>query len=240
MLLLILALFTAGCTSLSTKPNEPSKPNPTVTNKTPIEKTEKEKAPLKPEPQKPQATSNKTPKNEPQTTKQTELKKQTTQKAKIKKKQESKQTKSHTQSTETSKKNSSKKTASLTAFAQKVVDLVNVERHKKGLTTLQASLSISRVAEKKSTDMRDNNYFDHQSPTYGSPFEMLKSQGVKFRTAGENIAAGQHTPQEVVETWMQSKGHRANILNNTYTHLGVGFVKGGSYGTYWTQLFISQ
>jgi len=89
-------------------------------------------------------------------------------------------------------------------------------------------------------DMRDKNYFSHQSPTYGSPFSMMKNFGISYRTAGENIAAGQQTPQEVVTAWMNSPGHRANILNKSFTHIGVGYAKGGSYGHYWTQMFIGK
>ena len=86
--------------------------------------------------------------------------------------------------------------------------------------------------------MRDNNYFSHDSPRYGSPFEMLQSFGVKYSSAGENIAAGQKNAQQVMNDWMNSSGHRANILNKNYTELGVGFVEGGSYGTYWVQEFV--
>ena len=83
--------------------------------------------------------------------------------------------------------------------------------------------------------MVDQNYFSHTSPTYGTPFQMLTSFGVSYRTAGENIAYGQRTPREVVTAWMNSPGHRANILNASYTQIGVGYVASGNY---WTQLFI--
>ena len=85
--------------------------------------------------------------------------------------------------------------------------------------------------------MRDKNYFDHTSPTYGSPFEMMRHFGINYSSAGENIAAGQKTAQEVMNSWMNSSGHRANILNKDYEQLGVGYVEGGSYGTYWVQMF---
>jgi len=96
------------------------------------------------------------------------------------------------------------------------------------------------MARDKSADMRDHHYFSHQSPTYGSPFDMMKKYGISYTTAGENIAAGQTTPEEVVQAWMNSEGHRANILNPNYTAIGVGYVKGGSYGSYWTQDFIGK
>jgi uncharacterized protein YkwD len=85
--------------------------------------------------------------------------------------------------------------------------------------------------------MRDHKYFSHTSPTYGTPFQMIKSFGITYRSAGENIARGQTTPQKVVDAWMNSSGHRANILNSSYTHIGVGYA---SSGHYWTQMFIGK
>ncbi|AKA61530.1 secreted LysM/SCP-PR1 domain protein [Bacillus phage Stahl] len=126
------------------------------------------------------------------------------------------------------------------SYEQQVIKLVNAERAKAGLKPLKENWELSRVAEFKSKDMRDNNYFDHNSKTYGSPFTMIKNFGISYKTAGENIAAGQKTPEEVMKSWMNSPGHKANILNAGYTQIGVGYVTGGSYGSYWTQQFISQ
>lgn len=128
----------------------------------------------------------------------------------------------------------------LSAYEQKVIELVNVERIKAGLNPLQADAKLSKVARLKSEDMRNNNYFSHTSPTYGSPFEMMKQFGISYRTAGENIAAGQKTPEQVVRAWMNSSGHRANILNKNYTQIGVGVANGGQYGIYWTQMFVGN
>ncbi|TLS37660.1 SafA/ExsA family spore coat assembly protein [Pseudalkalibacillus caeni] len=125
-------------------------------------------------------------------------------------------------------------------FGQQVMDLTNQQRAKYGLSPLKWDWQLARVARYKSADMRDKGYFSHQSPTYGSPFQMMKNFNINYRSAGENIAAGQRTPQEVVNAWMNSKGHRENILKSGYTHIGVGYVKGGSYGHYWTQMFISK
>lgn len=124
--------------------------------------------------------------------------------------------------------------------AEAVLKLVNEERAKNGLGKLTLSTKLNEVANAKSKDMAVNRYFSHQSPTYGSPFDMMKKFGVSYRTAGENIAAGQRTPKEVMNAWMNSSGHRANILNKNYTELGVGYYKGGSYGHYWTQTFIGK
>lgn len=126
------------------------------------------------------------------------------------------------------------------SYEQQVIKLVNAERAKAGLKPLKENWELSRVAEFKSSDMRDKKYFDHNSPTYGSPFTMIKNFGISYKTAGENIAAGQKTPEEVMKSWMNSPGHKANILNAGYTQIGVGYVTGGSYNSYWTQQFISQ
>lgn len=120
---------------------------------------------------------------------------------------------------------------------QEVVKLVNAERAKAGLPALKEDWELSRVAKYKSQDMHDKNYFDHTSPTYGSPFAMMKKFGITYKAAGENIAKGQKSASEVVNAWMNSEGHRANILNKSYTHIGVGFVKDGNY---WSQMFIQK
>ena len=125
--------------------------------------------------------------------------------------------------------------SSVTAYENEVVRLVNIERSKQGIAPLTSDWQLSRVARYKSQDMKDNGYFSHTSPTYGSPFEMMKSFGISYRTAGENIAKGQRTPAEVVNAWMNSSGHRANILNKSFTKIGVGYVANGNY---WTQMFI--
>ncbi|MFJ7661485.1 CAP domain-containing protein [Lysinibacillus sp. NPDC097162] len=120
---------------------------------------------------------------------------------------------------------------------QEVVKLVNAERAKAGLPALKEDWELSRVAKYKSQDMHDKNYFDHTSPTYGTPFTMMKNFGITYKSAGENIAKGQKSATEVVNAWMNSEGHRANILNKSYTHIGVGFVKDGNY---WSQMFIQK
>jgi uncharacterized YkwD family protein len=121
------------------------------------------------------------------------------------------------------------------SFEQQVVALVNEQRAANGLAPLTLSQSLSDVARAKSQDMHDNNYFSHTSPTYGSPFDMLSAFGISYRTAGENIAMGYSTPEAVMNGWMNSAGHRANILNANYTQIGVGYVADGNY---WTQEFI--
>jgi len=123
------------------------------------------------------------------------------------------------------------------SMEEQVVELVNIERNKNGLSPLTINRQVSNVAQIKSEDMRDKNYFNHTSPTYGSPFQMLKQFNVSYSYAGENIAKGQKTAQAVVNAWMNSEGHRANILNKNFTQIGVGYATKGST-TYWTQMFI--
>ncbi|WP_050181654.1 CAP domain-containing protein [Domibacillus robiginosus] len=124
---------------------------------------------------------------------------------------------------------------SVNAFEQEVAKLVNEERAKAGLKALTLDTELSKVARAKSQDMKDKSYFSHQSPTYGSPFDMMKKFGITYKAAGENIAKGQKTPEEVMEAWMNSDGHRKNILSADFTHIGVGYVDG-----HWTQMFIGK
>ena len=121
------------------------------------------------------------------------------------------------------------------SYEEQEVDLVNEERAAYGLGTLTLSAELSDVARMKSQDMHDDNYFSHTSPTYGALLDMLKSFGITYSAAGENIAMGYATPEAVVTAWMNSEGHKANILNSAYTQIGVGYVDDGSY---WTQEFI--
>ena len=86
--------------------------------------------------------------------------------------------------------------------------------------------------------MRDKNYFSHTSPTYGSPFDMMKSFGIKYRAAGENIAKGYRTPESVMDGWMNSPGHKANIMSPDFTEIGVGYVTDSRGTGYWVQMFI--
>ena len=127
--------------------------------------------------------------------------------------------------------------SAVTAYEQEVIRLVNAIRAENGLKPLSYDWELARVARYKSQDMKDNRYFSHTSPIYGSPFQMIRDFGISFKSAGENIAKGYATPQAVVNGWMNSSGHRANILNPAYTRIGVGYVAGGNY---WTQMFISK
>jgi len=128
---------------------------------------------------------------------------------------------------------------SLTSMEQKMVNLVNQERAKAGLQQLKVDMPLVKLARKKSQDMIDHGYFGHTSPTYGSPFDMMKNAGVKYYTAGENLA-GAGSVESAHSMLMASSGHRANILNSKYNHLGVGVANGGPYGNMFTQLFVGR
>ena len=134
-------------------------------------------------------------------------------------------------------KNDTTVSSSNLTYEQKVVELVNVERQKAGLSTLKMDSAISNVARAKSKDMAVNNYFAHQSPTYGSAGDMLRQFGISWSAWGENIASGQRTPEIVVNAWMNSPGHRANILSNNFSKIGVGYVTNSNGTPYWTQIF---
>ena len=121
------------------------------------------------------------------------------------------------------------------SYENEVIRLVNEIRAENGLKPLTTNWELSRIARYKSEDMSSNRYFSHTSPTYGTPFQMIRSFGLSYRSAGENIAYGQRTPAAVVNAWMNSSGHRANILNASYTQIGVGYCASGNY---WTQMFI--
>ena len=125
--------------------------------------------------------------------------------------------------------------SSVASYEHEVVRLVNEIRQQNGLKPLTENWELSRVARYKSQDMLDNRYFSHTSPTYGSPFQMIKAFGLSYRTAGENISKGYASPQAVVNGWMNSSGHRANNLNVSYTQIGIGYV---AQGNYWTQMFV--
>jgi uncharacterized YkwD family protein/spore coat assembly protein SafA len=120
---------------------------------------------------------------------------------------------------------------------QQVLSIVNQERSKAGIKPLQMDWELQRVARTKACDMATTGYFSHQSPDYGSPFEMMKQYGISYRTAGENIAKGQTTPSEVMQSWMNSSGHRQNILKSDFTHIGIGYCEQGNH---WVQMFIGK
>lgn len=121
----------------------------------------------------------------------------------------------------------------------KMLDLINQERQKAGVAKLTMDPELVKIARLKSQDMIDKNYFDHTSPTYGDPFTMMKNYGIRFTYAGENLA-GNQSVEAAHQALMNSPGHRANILNPNYSHMGIGIIKGGPYGAMFTQEFIKK
>jgi len=133
--------------------------------------------------------------------------------------------------------NNSTSSTSFREFQKKVIELVNNERATAGLSALTENNDLNNVATLKSEDMVKLDYFSHTSPTYGSPFEMLTQFNIRYTAAGENIAYGQSTPEEVMNGWMNSSGHRANILNTNFTQIGVGVAQKANGQYVWTQEF---
>lgn len=129
--------------------------------------------------------------------------------------------------------------SSLTADEKEVFDLINAKRTAAGLSALKVDAELQNVARAKAEDMVKNNYFSHTSATYGSPFDMMKSFGVSYKTAGENIA-GNSSNTGAVNAWMNSEGHKANILNSSFNYTGVAVVKSSKYGKIFVQMFIGK
>lgn len=134
---------------------------------------------------------------------------------------------------------SSTETSNMNSDEKEVFDLINKQRTNNGLTALKNDSEVQRVARIKAQDMVDNNYFSHTSPTYGSPFDMLKSFKISYKTAGENIA-GNSSNSSAVTAWMNSSGHKANILNSNFNYTGIGVVSSPKYGKMYVQLFIGK
>lgn len=119
---------------------------------------------------------------------------------------------------------------------EEVLKLVNIEREAEGLKPLVLNRELSDVALEKSRDMEEKGYFEHISPTHGTPFQMMERARINYRRAGENIAKGHRTPQEVVRGWMNSPTHRKNIMDPKFKELGIGVT--GKGVRLWTQMFI--
>ncbi|MFE1249443.1 CAP domain-containing protein [Streptomyces sp. NPDC058735] len=125
----------------------------------------------------------------------------------------------------------------LTGTAAAVTDLTNRERGRAGLPPLTVDAHLTAAAQAHSADMVTRAFYAHTAPDGGRPRDRAAAAGSTRRAIGENIACGHRSPADVVEGWMNSPGHRANILEPGFTHLGVGFAGGGRAGSYWTQLF---
>lgn len=118
-----------------------------------------------------------------------------------------------------------------------VLKFTNIARRKENLPALEWDSQLGKVARLKSKDMVENNYFAHHSPVYGSPFDMMKQFGISYTWGAENLALGYTTGESVVRGWMNSSGHRANILNPKLNKIGIGAHANNSQRIYWTQIF---
>lgn len=122
-------------------------------------------------------------------------------------------------------------------WAREVLTLTNNERAKEGKKPLKWDDSLAELGRQHCEDMIDRNFFAHENPDGETPFDRMKKYGISYWSAGENIAAGQYSPEAAVASWMNSSGHRKNIMNPDFEYMGVGVVKGGRYGIYWAQEF---
>jgi len=146
----------------------------------------------------------------------------------------------YTGSSSNSSSSSSQNTSStMTSDEQEVFNLINKQRTNNGLSALKVNSEVQRVAKIKAQDMVNNSCFSHNSPTYGTPFQMLQSFKVSYKTAGENIA-GNSSNTGAVNAWMNSSGHKANILNNSFNYTGIGVVNSPKYGKVYVQMFIGK
>lgn len=130
-------------------------------------------------------------------------------------------------------------TTGLTQDEKETFDLINAKRKEAGLSALKIDNELQNVARVKAKDLVDNNYFSHNSPTYGTPFNMMKNFGITYKTAGENIA-GNSSNTGAVNAWMNSEGHKANILNSSYNYTGLAVVSSPKYGKVYVQMFIGK
>lgn len=146
---------------------------------------------------------------------------------------------SNTGNTNTGSSNQTNQISSMNADEKEVFDLINKQRTNNGLSALKVDYELQRVARIKAEDMVSNNYFSHTSPIYGSPFDMLKSFKISYKTAGENIAANSSN-SGAVNSWMNSSGHKANILNSSFNYTGIGFVSSSKYGKIFVQMFVGK
>jgi uncharacterized protein YkwD len=124
-------------------------------------------------------------------------------------------------------------------FEEELAALVNQKRRTAGVPMLKKSPLLSRVARNHSRDMSTRDFFNHTNPDGLGPKARLEESGYVWRAFGENIGCGQDSPRLIFEAWLKKTEHRENMLNPLYKEVGVGFVAGGSCGSYWTGLFAS-
>ena len=127
--------------------------------------------------------------------------------------------------------------ANLTEEEQEVLNLINKNREERGIKTLKTYSKLQQIAKLKAVDIVTNNYFSHNSPTLGTPFEMLKAYGIDYKISGENLA-GNINSERAVNAWMNSESHRENILEEKYEYTGICVLNSKTYGNVYVELFI--
>ena len=144
-----------------------------------------------------------------------------------------------TATTNNTTSNTTSTSFSMSANEKIIFDLLNKARTDAGLPKLTADSKLFKVARLKSQDMVKNSYFSHTSPTYGSPFKMMKTYEISYKVAGENIA-GNPSLQDAVKAWLNSATHKQNILSNSYNYIGIGIEKSDTYGYVISTMFIGK
>ncbi len=130
-------------------------------------------------------------------------------------------------------------TSELTQDEEEVFNLINKSREEAGLAKLEIDDNLQNICRIKANEMVEKDYFSHTSPTYGSPFDMLKSNNIEYKVAGENIA-GNSSNEKAVEAWLGSENHKKNIINNSYNYTGVAVVNSEKYGKIYVQMFLGR
>lgn len=151
------------------------------------------------------------------------------------------QTPQQTKDTQASKETSgeAEDKIDISADEKKLLELINKERAKAGVKKLEPDAELMKVAGLKAEDMVEHAYFDHGSPTYGSPFEMMKQFGLSFKSAGENIA-GNESVDAVFRAWLEDTGLKNNMLNKKFSLTGIGIEESKAYGKIVVQMFIGK
>jgi uncharacterized YkwD family protein len=125
----------------------------------------------------------------------------------------------------------------MTAMQSEMFNLVNAARAENGVAALSFNGNLSTVAQVKAQEMVDSNYFSHTSPAYGSPFDMMTNFGIVYSAAGENLA-GDSSVANAHNALIASQGHKDNILQSSFTSMGIGIVDSPTYGYIFVQMFI--
>ena len=121
-----------------------------------------------------------------------------------------------------------------------ILKKVNIVRVKKGLKPLKIDSKLNKIALVKAEDMAKEERLSHESKKFGMTFNLIKKKGIKYSAAAENIARWHDTPEYVVQRWLESKGHRKNILNPSYDKTGIALAKDKNGKNYWVQIFIAE